>query len=1312
MWQFIRSRILTVIIFIGAAHGMLVVGPKFIRADQNYTVVLSNFNSNMSKVDLKIRLEGYSDDGTNVLSLTKSLDVRKYSTRMVTFNLPEDLSAGNYTITIDGHDGFNFHKEADLVYTSKTIYGFIQINKPVFKPDDTVQFRVIILDNELKPPVRVETIHVQIHDPENNVIREWPSAQLHTGVFEDHLQISPPLMLGIWRISALVDEEELVLKTFEVKKYVLSAFDLEVIPSTIPLEAHQGLNLTITANYRFGKPVNGLAKVKLYLEDDELDQRKELQVHGTGQMELRFKKMLLLNHTQQDVRVKTTFIEEYTNRTVRKVSHITVHKYKYHVKLLKGRPQFLPELHFECVLQFRNHDGTPATGITGEVKVDEIGYHETATSDNDGLIKLELLPNKDINEMTISFSNDDGFFFEEQVEKVEGVTDTFIKLELTNPVKLNQTLRFTVRCNEQMTFFVYYVVSKGNIIESGYMRPNKQTKFPLQLKATEKMVPKAKIIVSTIVNQTVVYDFVDIDFKDLRNNFHMTIDEEEVKPGRQIELRMSGRPGAYVGLAAYDQGLLVYNKNHDLLWENVMQVFDECQALDEHEFDNLHSMGLFGRTFDGIEFSGAHDTSSRYGSQENSQIKKLVPYRTNFPESWLWENVTIARSGKRSIIRVVPDTTTSWYLTGFSIDPVYGLGIIKKPIQLTTIQPFYIVESLPYSIKRDEAVVLQFTLFNNLGGEYIADVTLYNVANQTEFIGRPVDELSYTKSVTVLPKVGVPISFLVKARKLGEMVVRVKASIMHGLETDALEKIIRVVPETLKQSKMDSRIFRIDSNSNQSFRMNLYVNPAAISGSTKVDLQVNANLITTVSMHNLQHLLYATFGDGEQNMFNLGPNIVVLDYLNAIGSKDQNLIDKATSLIRQGFQNQLRYRQSDGSFGVRQNRGGSVFLTAFVAKSMQTASKYISEVDAAMVEKACDWLAGKYYTGSFYEGDLRSGIALTSYVLTALLENEHAKVKHAGVIKNAMDYLSQEIDYINSIYDLSIATYALMLNGHSKKDKALKKLIGRSTATNDGTERYWNSIETTSYALLSLVIAERYADCIPVMRWLVKQSFVAGSSSRTQDTFVGLTALTKLAEKMSPSRNNYTIQLMFEKSYAYSLKVSQDTTAININLPGDTKTLDINVFGVGSGLLEVFYQYSLNLMNVENQFRLDLTQHYTGSNNEIRLKVCASFIPKEFENRSNMTLVEVMFPSGFEYAWHRNLDRSGENPIQKIEISNTEIDGNSVILYYDSIGSERNCFVVTAYWQRSVALKHSTYVIVTDYYNPSRYAVKLYDHRV
>uniref|UniRef100_A0A4Y0BF80 TEP1-F n=1 Tax=Anopheles funestus TaxID=62324 RepID=A0A4Y0BF80_ANOFN len=1327
MWQFIRLRLLTVILFAAAAHGILVVGPKFIRANQDYTVVISNFNTNLNKVDLMLRIEGHTGDGQNVLNITKSVDVRKQMNRMINFNIPKDLAIGNYKITIDGHRGFSFHKEVYLVYLSKTVSGLIQIDKPVYKPGDTVQFRVIVLDTELKPSTRIETVQVSIRDPQNNVVRKWSSARLYAGVFENNLQIAPTPMLGIWNISVLVDGEVLVSKTFEVKEYVLSSFDVEVVPTVIPLEEHQSLSLTIAANYHFGKPVKGHVKVELYLEDDKRDQVKEFDVYGMGQVTLRFNEELELFHDQQDVTVKTTFNEQFTGRTAMKEQKISVYKHLYRATMEKDSEHFRAGIIFKCKLKLTYHDGLPVKNVPMLVIVEgeDVDNEKVYVTDSKGAIKLEMRPTEATQEMTIRLEdNTSQFSFHEVIKKAE--TDTFIKLNLVSSVKINQSIRMLVTCNTKMTFYYYYVVSKGTIVYGNVKRVSGLTKDYLTIDATERMLPKATILVATIANAMMVTDTFEVDLNQLSNKLEIRMENTAVKPGHEIELQLYGRPNAHVWLAAYDKGLLQFSNKHDLFWKDVIEAFDNFHAVKEDEFNVFHSIGLFAEMSGEARIETRNTASMRFGGNYMKPTSTMVPYRTNFQESWLWQNVTIGTSGKRNMIEMVPDSTTSWYLTGFSIDPVYGLGIIKKPIQFTTIQPFYIVDSLPYSIKRGEVIALQFTLFNNLEREYTADVTLYSVANQTEFIGQSVEDLSYTKSVSVPPRVGVPISFLVKARKLGEMAVRVKTTIKARQESDALEKVIRVMPESLMQEKMESRFFAFNTHTTQTFPISLDFNKKAEYGSKKLKFRLNPNLLTTV-INNLGNLLDIPSGSGEQNMIHFVPNIVVLDYLHAIGSKQQNLIDKATSLLRQGYQNQMRYRQTDGSFGVWQNKGGSVFLTAFVAKSMKTASKYITEVDVAMVEKAYDWLASKQHSsGRFDEvgavihqemqGGLRNGIALTSYVLTALLENEKAKEKHAAVIQKTMRYLSSNLEDIQNPYDLSIATYALMLYGHEKKTTTLDKLIALSTPRNIGNdmERYWNStnsIEATAYALMSFVLAGKYEAGIPVMRWLVNQRYVTGSFPRTQDTFVGLKALTKLAEKISPLRNDYTIQLNFKHRMSTKLPTkhfrisSQDINITDFeDIPEETKSLEITVGGIGFGLLQVIYQYSLNLVNFEHRFHLTVTK--LSSDYELRLKVCTSFIPQLTHQRSNLAHIEVAFPSGYVVDQNPISEQTSFNPIQHTDI---RYGGTSVVVYYNNMGIERNCFTVTAYRRFRVALKRPAYVVVYDSVNEDWNAIKLYE---
>ena len=53
------------------------------------------------------------------------------------------------------------------------------------------------------------------------------------------------------------------------------------------------------------------------------------------------------------------------------------------------------------------------------------------------------------------------------------------------------------------------------------------------------------------------------------------------------------------------------------------------------------------------------------------------------------------------------------------------------------------------------------------------------------------------------------------------MVVRIKASIMTGKETDAMEKVIRVIPENIMFEKTETRFFSMDEYGKQEFNMQL-----------------------------------------------------------------------------------------------------------------------------------------------------------------------------------------------------------------------------------------------------------------------------------------------------------------------------------------------------------------------------------------------------------------------------------------------------------------------------------------------------------
>ena len=72
----------------------------------------------------------------------------------------------------------------------------------------------------------------------------------------------------------------------------------------------------------------------------------------------------------------------------------------------------------------------------------------------------------------------------------------------------------------------------------------------------------------------------------------------------------------------------------------------------------------------------------------------------------------------------VPDTITSWIVTGFSLSGEKGLGYQKEPSKIVAFRDFFVKLELPYSIKQNEMFLVKAVVFNYLGQEVEADVTL------------------------------------------------------------------------------------------------------------------------------------------------------------------------------------------------------------------------------------------------------------------------------------------------------------------------------------------------------------------------------------------------------------------------------------------------------------------------------------------------------------------------------------------------------------------------------------------------------------
>lgn len=395
-------------------------------------------------------------------------------------------------------------------------------------------------------------------------------------------------------------------------------------------------------------------------------------------------------------------------------------------------------------------------------------------------------------------------------------------------------------------------------------------------------------------------------------------------------------------------------------------------------------------------------------------------------------------------------------------------------------------------------------------------------------------------------------------------------------------------------------------------------------------------------------------------MLNFVPNIVVLDYLTSVSKLTSEIEEKAKGYLESGYQRELGYKHSDGSYSAfgKSDGKGSTWLTAFVAKSFNQASKYI-HIDQDIINQALSFLSKvQERDGSFPEvgrmlsnamqGGASKGIALTAYTLITFLENEKHSRRYSGTIEKAIEFILANIGNINDNYSLAIASYALQLAQNQEKSSFLSKLDGKAaTSENENAGmKFWRreddtktnkpnsiNIEMTAYALQAFIEADRDVDALAIGKWLITQRNENGGFQSTQDTVVGLQALAKLATKIYTAQSNVAITLNSDASTTTTMNVNNDNALVlqKYELPSNARFFDVSATGSGLSLLQISYRY-----NVDDSLKLPrftLEPHIENSSNQefLHMSICTKFLADELTDRSNMAVMEVILPSGFTF---------------------------------------------------------------------------------
>ncbi|XP_076797071.1 murinoglobulin-2-like [Arvicanthis niloticus] len=337
--------------------------------------------------------------------LFDDLTVDKDLFHCVSFTIPRFFSSeeGEFLdLDIKGPT-HKFSKRNTVLVKNKESVVFVQTDKSVYKPGQSVKFWVVSMDENLHPLNELFPL-AYIEDPKMNRIIQWQDIKTENGLKQMSFSLAAEPIQGPYKIVMQKQSGRKEEHSFTVMEYVLPRFDVDVtVPNAISVH-DEILSVTACGKYAYGKPVPGDVKISICHENQysgseteseckevnsQLDNngcRKE-EVNITDLQLYRTNKMYC---TLQLLRVEATVTEEGTGLEYSRSRTIKVERSTSKLIFLKADSHFRHRIPFFVKVRLVDIKGAPIPNEQVFIKAQEIRYTNATTTDQHGLATFSI----------------------------------------------------------------------------------------------------------------------------------------------------------------------------------------------------------------------------------------------------------------------------------------------------------------------------------------------------------------------------------------------------------------------------------------------------------------------------------------------------------------------------------------------------------------------------------------------------------------------------------------------------------------------------------------------------------------------------------------------------------------------------------------------------------------------------------------------------------------------------------------------------------------------------------------------------------
>uniref|UniRef100_A0A452UN73 Pregnancy zone protein-like n=1 Tax=Ursus maritimus TaxID=29073 RepID=A0A452UN73_URSMA len=560
-------------------------------------------------------------------SLFTDLVVEKDLFHCVSFTLPRISSSSEVaflTVQIKGPTQ-DFRKRNTVLVKNTQSLVFVQTDKPIYKPGQTVKFRIVSVDENFHPLNELVGIS---SDPKRNRVGQWQSLRLESGLQQLAFPLSSEPIQGSYKVVVQKTSGERIEHPFTVEEFVLPKFEVKVqVPKIISI-LDEKVNVSVCGRYTYGKPVPGLATVSMcrklfhptYCQKQEFCEKFSQQLNSNGCITQEVKSNLLQIKNmgyEMQLKVEAKIREEgtdlvFTGNGTSEISNIVTR-----VKFVKVDSHFRRGIPFFGQVLLVDGKDVPIPNKLVFISANEANYLYNATTNDQGLVQFSInTTNILANKISVmAYDKQPNLCFNSVWLREEHLTaqhvakhafslrGNYVHLEPvagTLPCGQTQIIKAYYIFNGEAIgepkelIFYYLIMAKGSIVRSGTHAVSIELgdgSFSLSFPVESDIAPIARLFIFTVLpDGEVLGDSESFEIENcLPNKVDLSFRPARSLPASHAHLRVSASPQSLCALRAVDQSVLLARPDAELSTDSVYSLLtmkdltDFPENLDQQE---------------------------------------------------------------------------------------------------------------------------------------------------------------------------------------------------------------------------------------------------------------------------------------------------------------------------------------------------------------------------------------------------------------------------------------------------------------------------------------------------------------------------------------------------------------------------------------------------------------------------------------------------------------------------------------------------------------------------------------------------------